>query len=171
MSWSAALWLFVGDHSWFSPTGSESVTRWWINVIVAGVIAGLGGLLRMRGEQAAVDASSARAATQEVEKLRQLAVSLGAAVSPVDVAQVVTVQAAGVVSAGGAALALVSGGDLSVVDPTGLAAQRRSHGDRIALGDSTLLSQAVREAPSRSPRIEPHSSSHTPTARATSRRR
>ncbi len=145
LGWAAASWLFVDGDSWLSSGGVDNMARWWINLVVAMAIAGFGGILRTRGERAVVDASSARAATRELERLRQLSVALGGAVSPSDVAQVVTGQAAAIVSARGAALALVDGDELSIVEPTGLAAHGRSHGERIALESSTLISQAVRE--------------------------
>ena len=144
LGWSAALWLFVDTHPWLSG-GSENVTRWWINLVVVLVIAGLGGLLRMRGERAAADASSARDAVREIESLQRLAVALAGALSPADVAHVVTGNAAEIVSAHGVALALVDGDELAVVDPTGLAAEGRSDGDRLALEDSSLLTRAVRD--------------------------
>jgi serine phosphatase RsbU (regulator of sigma subunit)/anti-sigma regulatory factor (Ser/Thr protein kinase) len=145
LAWSAALWLFVDTHPWFSAGGSENVTRWWINLVVVLVIAGLGGLLRMRGERAAVAVSSARDAVREIESLQQLSVALAGALTPSDVAHVVTGNAAEIVSARGVALALVDGGELALVDPTGLAAEGRSHGDRLALEGSSLLSRAVRD--------------------------
>ena len=64
---------------------------------------------------------------------------------PADVAHVVTGNAAEIVSAHGVALALVDGDELAVVDPTGLAAEGRSDGDRLALEDSSLLTRAVRD--------------------------
>ncbi len=146
LAWSAALWLFVDTHPWLSAGGSENVTRWWINLVVVLVIAGFGGLLRMRGERAAVDASSARDAVREIEALQQLSAALAGALSSSDVARVVTRNAAQIVSARGVALGLVDGGELALVDPTGLAAQGRSHGDRLALEDSSLLCRAVRDA-------------------------
>jgi serine phosphatase RsbU (regulator of sigma subunit)/anti-sigma regulatory factor (Ser/Thr protein kinase) len=145
LAWSAALWLFVDTHPWFDAGGSENVTRWWINLVVVLVIAGLGGLLRMRVERAAVDATSARDAVREIESLQQLSVALAGALSSSDVARVVTGNAAEIVSARGVALALLDGGELGVVDPTGLAAEGRSHGDRLALEGSSLLSRAVRD--------------------------
>jgi serine phosphatase RsbU (regulator of sigma subunit)/anti-sigma regulatory factor (Ser/Thr protein kinase) len=145
LAWSGALWLFVDTHPWFDAGGSENVTRWWINLAVVLVIAGLGGLLRMRGERAAVDASSARDAVREIESLQALSVALAGALSSADVARAVTGSASEIVSARGVALALVDGGELAVVDPTGLAAEGRSHGDRLALEGSSLLAHAVRE--------------------------
>ncbi len=145
LAWSAALWLFVDTHPWFTPGGTESVTRWWINLFVVLAIAGLGGLLRLRGERAAVDASSARDAVREIESLQHLSVALAGALSPADVARVVTGSAGKIVSARGVALAVVDGDELAVVDPTGLAAEGRSHGDHLDLDASSLLARAVRD--------------------------
>jgi serine phosphatase RsbU (regulator of sigma subunit)/anti-sigma regulatory factor (Ser/Thr protein kinase) len=145
LSWGGALWLFVDESTWLRAEGSENVTRWGINLFVAAVIAGLGGLLRLRGEQAAVEARSARDAVLEIESLQELSVALAGALSSSDVAHVVTARGADVVAAHGAALALLDGDELAVVEPSGLAAEGRAHGDRLALADSTLLSRAVRE--------------------------
>ena len=65
--------------------------------------------------------------------------------SSADVAHVVTAYAPEIVSAQGAALGLIEGEDLWIVDPAGLAAHSRVTVDRLPLSNATLLTQAARE--------------------------
>jgi serine phosphatase RsbU (regulator of sigma subunit)/anti-sigma regulatory factor (Ser/Thr protein kinase) len=142
LGWAAALVLLVNG----SLTGdSEDVTRWWINLAVAVLLAVFGALLRARTERTADVAVSARTAARDIESLHELSMALSGALSSSDVAEAVTGHAAEIVSAQAAVLGLVEGGDLVIVDPVSLAAHSRDTVDRLPLDRATLLTRAARE--------------------------
>ena len=143
LGWGLALAALV-DGSVISGD-TDDVTRWWINLAVAAALGVIGALLRARGERSADVAVSARTAMREIETLQQLSMALSGAVSSADVAQVVTAHAPEIVSAQSAALGLIEGEDLWIVDPAGLAAHSRVTVDRLPLTSTTLLTEAARE--------------------------
>jgi serine phosphatase RsbU (regulator of sigma subunit)/anti-sigma regulatory factor (Ser/Thr protein kinase) len=144
VGWTAALGLLASPSEDMAVSSSDDLTRWSINLAVAFVIAGIGGLIRHREERSAVDAETARTAVREIESLQQLSIALTGAVSSADVAHCVSSHSRAILDASGVALGLVDGQDLVVVDPGGLAAQARPDGSRVELTDTTLLTQAVR---------------------------
>ena len=113
--------------------GSTSSSSWRF--------AGLGGLLRLRGERAAVDASSARDAVQRSSRSSTCRSPSPERCRRRTSPEVVTGSAGKIVSARGVALAVVDGDELAVVESTGLAAEGRSHGDHLDLDASSLLAQ------------------------------
>ena len=142
LGWSGALVTLVGG----SLTGdSEDVTRWWINLAVAVLLALFGALLRARGERTAEIAVSAGTAVREIESLHGLSIALSGALSSEDVAKAVTGHAAEIVSAQGAVLGLVEGEDLAIVDPAALAPHSHAVVESLPLDRATLLTRAARE--------------------------
>jgi len=143
-SWGGALLLFDGAIDDWTFTNTQEFVRWWINLAVALLLAGLGGLLRFREERSAHEAQSARTAVDEIESLQQLSIALTAALSSTDVARAVSTHSAGILSARSVALALVDGRELTVVDPGGEATDGRPHEDRIDLAQTAILAEAFR---------------------------
>jgi serine phosphatase RsbU (regulator of sigma subunit)/anti-sigma regulatory factor (Ser/Thr protein kinase) len=141
LGWGAALVLLVG-----SLTGDkEDVTRWWINVAVAVLLATFGALLRARTERTADVAVSARSAVREIESLHQLSIALSGALSSADVAEAVTGHAAEIMGARGAVLGLVEGENLVIVDPAALVPHSVATVEKLPLDRATLLTRAARE--------------------------
>jgi serine phosphatase RsbU (regulator of sigma subunit)/anti-sigma regulatory factor (Ser/Thr protein kinase) len=144
VGWSAALALLVEGSVISGDT--EDVTRWWINLAVAGLLAVFGSLLRARTERTVDVAVSATSAAREVESLHQLSSALSGALSSSDVAHAVTVHAPEIVAARGAVLGLIEGEDLVIVDPAALAPHSHTTVERLPLTRATLLTHAAREA-------------------------
>ena len=63
------------------------MVRWWINLAVVLVIAGIGGLLRIREERTARERDTARSDVREIESLQELTLALAGAVSSLDVVE------------------------------------------------------------------------------------
>ncbi len=144
LGWTAALLLLVSPEGDLAIGNSDDLVRWTINLVVALVLAAIGGLLRFREERSAVEAESARSAVREIESLQQLSIALTSAVSSADVARAVSTHAAEILSASGVALGLIEGQELEIVDPGGLAATARPDGSHLELARKALLTAAVR---------------------------
>ncbi len=144
VGWSAALGVLAAPEPTVAVSNTDDFTRWVINLGVALVLAGIGGLLRYREERSAGEAESARSAMQDVESLQQLSIALTGAVSSSDVAHAVSTHAPEILSASGCALGLVDGQELTIVDPSGLFAEARPGGGRLDLDEDTVLTAAVR---------------------------
>jgi serine phosphatase RsbU (regulator of sigma subunit)/anti-sigma regulatory factor (Ser/Thr protein kinase) len=144
LGWSAALLMLAAPGEEVAFSNTDDQLRWLINLVVALVLAAIGGLLRVREERSAVEADSARSAMHDVESLQQLSIALTGAVSSSDVAHAVSTHAAEIVSASGCALALVDGQELVAVEPGGLTAEMRPDGSRLELTREALGTAAVR---------------------------
>jgi GAF domain-containing protein/anti-sigma regulatory factor (Ser/Thr protein kinase) len=144
LCWGYALLLLVEPRGGIGLGDTDDAVRWWINLSVALVVAGVGGVLRAREERSALEADVVRSSIHEIESLQQLSIALASAVSSAEVATAVSSQSGQILSAGGVALGIVDGTELEVVDPTGLAAEVRAHGSRLQLDDETLLTEAAR---------------------------
>jgi serine phosphatase RsbU (regulator of sigma subunit)/anti-sigma regulatory factor (Ser/Thr protein kinase) len=144
VGWSAALLLLVAPEGDAALSNTGDMVRWWINLAVAVVLVGVGGLLRFREERSAVEAESARSAVREVESLQQLSIALTGALSSADVARAVSTHAGQILSASGVALGLLDGQELEIVDPGGLAATGRPEDSHVALAQEAILATAVR---------------------------
>ena len=144
VGWTAALGLLAAPNRDLAIGNTEDLIRWLINLGVALLLAGVGGLIRHREEQSAVEAESARSAVHDIESLQQLSIALTGAVSSADIARAVSSHASGILSASGCGLGLVDGQELTVVDPGGLAAEAFPHGSRLELTQEALGTAAVR---------------------------
>ena len=144
LGWSAALLVLAAPGEDIAFSNTDDLVRWLINLMVAVILAGVGGLLRYREEQNAVEVESTRSAMHDVESLQQLSIALTGAVSSADVAHAVSSHAAEILSACGCGLALVDGKELVVVDPAGVAAEARPDGSRLELTRQALGTAAVR---------------------------
>ena len=144
LSWTVALFALEAPRGSLVFEDSDAVVRWLVNLFFAVLIAWIGGLIRMREERSAVAADTARSDVREIESLQELMIALTGAVSSSDVARAVSTHSGRIVSASGVALGLVDGEELTMVDPSGLAADSRPEGTRIELTADTLLSEAAR---------------------------
>ena len=143
VGWVATFVLLVTPRGEITFGDTEDMTRWWVNLATAVVIAGVSALLRSRQEHATRALISTRASFGEIESLQQLSVALSAAVSSADVTGVLTSHLDGIVGSQGAVLALVDGDRLALVDATGIAARVDRAGMRHDLDGSSLLAAAV----------------------------
>jgi serine phosphatase RsbU (regulator of sigma subunit)/anti-sigma regulatory factor (Ser/Thr protein kinase) len=144
--WGLALWLVVAPRGSFGMREEDDFVRWCINLGVAVLIVIAAATLRVGRQRATTRAIDATALGHETERLVLVTTALSAAVSSADVARVLSVQGSDLIGAQGGALGLIEASDLVVVDPTGLAAEARTDGDRVPLDRATLLTQAAREA-------------------------
>jgi serine phosphatase RsbU (regulator of sigma subunit)/anti-sigma regulatory factor (Ser/Thr protein kinase) len=144
VGWSAALLVLAAPGEDIAFRNTDDLIRWLINLLVALILAGVGGLLRYREERSAVEIESTRSAMHDVESLQQLSIALTGAVSSADVAQAVASHAAEILSASGCGLGLVDGQELVAVDAGGVAAEVRPDGNRLELTRQALGTAAVR---------------------------
>lgn len=117
--------------------GAE-VTRWLAALATALGVVWVSFVLRAGRERAEV-------ASGELGAIGQLAAGLSRATTSAEVAHVVTHEASELLGAQGAALGLVEGEEVVVVDPIGLAARTHVSGGRLALDSSTLITRAAHE--------------------------
>ena len=115
LCWGYAAILLVDPRGEIAFGGADDVVRWWINLAVALVIAGIGGLLRAREERSAVEVATVRSDIRDIESLHALTVALAGAMSSSDVVQAVSSRGSAVVGASGLALGLVDGEELAIV--------------------------------------------------------
>ena len=144
VGWSVALLVLAAPGEDVALSNTDDLVRWLINLLVALILAGVGGLLRYREERSAVEIESTRSAMHEVESLQQLSIALTGAVSSADVAHAVASHAAEILSASGCGLGLVDGQELVAVDAGGVAAEVRPDGNRLELTQKALGTAAVR---------------------------
>ncbi|MGH3135605.1 MAG: SpoIIE family protein phosphatase [Gaiellaceae bacterium] len=117
--------------------GAE-VTRWLAALATALGVVWVSFVLRSGRERA-------EASIGELGALGQLSAGLSRATTSAEVAHVVTHEASALLGAQGAALGLVEGEEVVVVDPIGLAARTHLPGGRLTLDRSTLITRAARE--------------------------
>jgi serine phosphatase RsbU (regulator of sigma subunit)/anti-sigma regulatory factor (Ser/Thr protein kinase) len=144
VGWSAALVVLTAPGEDVAFSNTDDLVRWLINLLVALILAGVGGLLRYREERSAVEVESTRSAMHDVESLQQLSIALTGALSSADVAHAVSTHAAEILSASGCGLGLVDGQELVAVDAGGVAAEVRPDGNRLELTRQALGTAAVR---------------------------
>ena len=144
LGWSAALVVLAAPGEDVALSNTDDLIRWLINLLVALILAGVGGLIRYREERSAVEVESTRSAMHDIESLQQLSIALTGAVSSADVAHAVSIHAAEILSATGCGLGLVDGQELVAVDAGGVAAEVRPDGNRLELTRHALGTAAVR---------------------------
>ena len=142
--WSAALMLVVEPNGDVTLGLTEDMTRWWVNLCVAIVIAGVGGLLRVREQASRGEAHSAREAVAEIASLQRLSVALASAATSSDVVRALASEAPVVVGATEVVVCLVDGEELVLLDPTEADGDAVDERSRLALDSPTLLTNAVR---------------------------
>ena len=142
LCWAAALLLLDEPRGEFGFEGTEDMVRWWINLAVVLVIAGIGSLFRTREERAARERDTARSDVREIESLQELMLALAGAVSSSDVVEAVSSHSGGILSASGVALGLVDGEELAIVAAD--LAPDAPDVSRLTLTDETLMTEAAR---------------------------
>ena len=143
VGWSGAYLLLVAPRGELAFGSADDMTRWWVNLAAAVVIAGLSALLRERHEGASRALVSTQASLGEMESLQQLSMELSVALSSTDVTRVLRDHLPRVVASQGSAVALVDGEQLEVVAGAGIGARFASAG-RLDLDGSSLLATAAR---------------------------
>jgi serine phosphatase RsbU (regulator of sigma subunit)/anti-sigma regulatory factor (Ser/Thr protein kinase) len=145
IGWTASFVIFVGEPESVDAGGEDDLLRWSAPLVVAlGVVWVSVVMLRAR-ERAATAVVTARESIRNLESLQQLTAALSGAVSSSEVAQVLTERASALLGAQGAALGLVEGEELVIVDPAGLAARANIPGGRLDLQQATTITLAARE--------------------------
>jgi GAF domain-containing protein/anti-sigma regulatory factor (Ser/Thr protein kinase) len=144
LGWVLALWALVGRGE-LTVGSTEDMTRWAVNFAIAALIVLIAGVLRIGRHRATVSAVEAEYSLQRVTALQELSAELAGAVSSDEISHALAERAAALLGADGAALGVLEGDDVLVVDPIGLATAFHVPGRRISLDTSTLLTAAVRE--------------------------
>ena len=145
LGFAVALWLLVDPRGELFMGESEDVTRWWVNLAVTSVIAGVSCLLRVRQHRAAARAVEIESSALRFQELQELAGELAGAASTDDIAHVLTERGSAMLHARGASLGLVEGDELVLVEPEAVSAATRLPGGRIRLDDARVIAHAARE--------------------------
>jgi serine phosphatase RsbU (regulator of sigma subunit)/anti-sigma regulatory factor (Ser/Thr protein kinase) len=144
LGWSAVLLVLAAPDENAAFSNTDDLVRWLINLVVALVLASVGGLIRYREERSNVEVESARSAMHDLESLQKLSIALTGAVWSSDVAHAVSTHAAEILSASGCGLGLVDGQELVAIDAGAVAAGVRPDGNRLELTRQALGTAAVR---------------------------
>ena len=118
------------------------MTRWAITLAIALSVIWVSVVLRLRGERAGSAASEVEASFHDMARLQELSATLSAAVTPSDVAQALVARTPALIGARGAALGLVDGSDLVIVDPR-VAGSTHEPGFRLPLAARAPIAQAA----------------------------
>ena len=138
----------VSSCSSFARTtvfGGFETTRWAVTLAVALSVIWVSVILRLRRERATIRRirrSRRRSATWH--GLQELSATLSAAVTPSDVAQALVARTPSLIGARGAALGLIDGSDLVIVDPR-VAGSTHEPGFRLPLATRAPIAQAASE--------------------------
>ncbi len=119
-----------------------NATRWGVTLAIALSVVWVSVVLRLGRERAATAASEAESSFRDLAGLQELSATLLAAVTPSDVAQALVARTPTLVGARGAALGLVDGSDLVIVDPR-VAGSTHEPGFRLPLRTRAPIAQAA----------------------------
>ncbi len=141
----AASWLMILSPrgSWRFPDDSD-VMRWVTTLAVAVIVLWASWALRRVGKEATVRAETAEHERFMTESVQLLATDLSSAVTQSDVAHTLVERLPGLLGAAGAAVGLIDGGELVIVDPAGASRQTVEPGMRLDLDLLTPLTTAAR---------------------------
>ena len=120
------------------------LTRWAVTLAIALSVIWVSVVLRLRRERAASAASEVEASFHHMARLQELSATLSAAVTPSDVAHALVARTPSLIGARGAALGLIDGSDLVIVDPR-VAGSTHEPGFRLPLGTLAPIAQAASE--------------------------
>ena len=135
--------VFLYPNGSFSFRDGEDLDRWGVGLVVALLVVWVSVVMRRGQERAATAAIAAEESSRQMETLQEFATALSAAVSPTEVARVLTERAGRVIGAEGVGLALIEGDDLVFVELAGPASPAGALGVRVP--PKTTLSRAVTE--------------------------
>jgi serine phosphatase RsbU (regulator of sigma subunit)/anti-sigma regulatory factor (Ser/Thr protein kinase) len=144
IGWTASFVLFVGEPELVDAGGEGDLLRWSAPLIVALGVVWVSVVMRKARERAASAVDFAQESVRDLEALQQLTAGLSGAVSSSEVAHVLTARAAALLGAQGAALGLIEGEELIIVDPAGLAARADIPGGRLDLRRTMTITHAAR---------------------------
>jgi serine phosphatase RsbU (regulator of sigma subunit)/anti-sigma regulatory factor (Ser/Thr protein kinase) len=145
IGWTASFVIFVGEPEVVDAGGEGDLLLWSAPLIVALGVVWVSVVMRKGSERAATAVDTAQESIRNMESLQRLTAGLSGAASSSEVAHVLTARASGLVGAQGAALGLIEGDELVIVDPAGLAARADIPGGRLDLQRATTITQAARE--------------------------
>ncbi len=120
------------------------LTRWAVTLAIALTVIWVSIVLRLRSERATSAASEVEASFRDMARLQELSATLSAAVTPSDVAQGLVARTPSLIGARGAALGLIEGSDLVIVDPR-VAGSTHEPGFRLPLSTRAPIAQAASE--------------------------
>ena len=120
------------------------LTRWAVTLAIALSVIWVSIVLRLRSERATSAASEVEASFRDMARLQELSATLSAAVTPSDVAQGLVARTPSLIGARGAALGLIEGSDLVIVDPR-VAGSTHEPGFRLPLSTRAPIAQAANE--------------------------
>lgn len=144
VGWPAAAFFLARPRVAFEIAPASEVVRWLVPFAATLVILWAGAALRRQGRRAGERAATAERSTGSAEALRRLASALSSAVTPSDVAKALVERMPALLGAKGAALGLVEGDELRIVDPEGAPQQTLAPGLRLPLGTLAPIATAAR---------------------------
>ena len=144
VGWTAAWYVLVTPRwAWDAPERSEFL-RWLTPVVVSLVVLWVSWALRRVGARAAEQAHTADLARSTTEEVQRLTSELSSAVTPSQVAHTLVERLPSLLGATGAALGLLDGDALRIVDPVGAPRQTLTPGMRLELTLRAPITTAAR---------------------------
>lgn len=142
--WGLAAWVLTAPRLPFL-VGSDVDPRWVVALVFGIVVAGVGFGMRRGHERAADAAARAERSRLRVKRLQAFAASLSAAVTPEEVARAMVEGVPPAIGSRGAALGLLEGNELVIVDPVGAQGQTLRPGSRMPLTTRAPIAAAARD--------------------------
>lgn len=144
VGWSVAWFALMPPRYSLRMPATGEFLRWLIALGVALVVVWLTWLMRRTGTLATLRAEQAERSHSLTEAVQRLATELSSAVTPSDVAHVLVERMPGFLGSDGAALGLVDGHELRIVDPEGAPRQTLAPGLRLSLDTRAPITTAAR---------------------------
>ena len=138
--WGLELFVLRADDGF----GGFETTRWALTLAVALSVVWVSLILTVARERATMAASDAEASFRDMAGLQALSATLSAAVTPSDVAQALVSRTPTLIGARGAALGLIDGSELVIVDPR-VTGSTHQPGFRLPLDTRAPIAQAASE--------------------------
>lgn len=142
-AWLASLWLLVGDRGSTDLFDEDGFVRWAANLVAALAIVAGTELLRARRDRATLAAQAAEATADQMAALQDVAGTLASVATTTEIANALVTRLPAVVGARGAAVGLLVGDDLVVVDPQGGAFQVHPPGSLLPLSTQAPITRAT----------------------------
>ena len=142
--WAAAWFVVATDGAFGDAPTHDELIRWLVPLLASLVVIWVSWALRRVGTRAVEHASSAELARFTTESVQQLTSELSSAVTPSDVAHTLVVRLPRLLGSAGAALGLIEGDALRIVDPDGAPRQTLTPGMSLALTTRAPIVVAAR---------------------------
>ncbi len=146
IGWSSALFLVAEPRYGFSVSSREEAARWAIALLVALVITWVAWVMQRGRERATTAAGEAEQARARVEQLQAIASALSAAPTPEEVARTLAGQSGAALGAQGAAVGMIEGESLRILEPVGAARGAITEEGLVPLTSQMVLAAAARES-------------------------